>query len=435
MNLSIIFNHIRNLFEYESYFIFLSARNTKLTFMNSNSFFAPSFVLDNLRQFLSLEESQIPQVGNEIRIPSFQEEVLMQLCEDAIKAFRFNSPVIEVETPTVIIGDLHGNLHDLLRIWSALDDPFANKFVFLGDYVDRGQYQLETVILLLALAIQYPSNIFILRGNHEFRNINQNGGFLTEVTERYSKELWGKINDVFDHLLIAAIVDHKYFCVHGGIGPGLKLISDLNKCQLPIKDDSDPLLGDLFWSDPSKSVQNFAESNRGRGSLFGLLATHSFLARNKLHTIIRGHQSIKNGLQKKLDNKVITVFSSSSVNTNGKVLAGVLYIDQKNEMSQRIFHPIIVPKRRQAVFYNVKLPKSKTTIHSLTSYYCGNKRSSLISSLQSFTLNNSRALTSRTLTSKKLMKKTIYAQYVIPVSILIPQTIKMQCSKYDLHTA
>jgi len=119
-------------------------------------------------------------------------------------------------------GDIHGQYYDLLELFQIGGFPPDSNYLFLGDYVDRGKYSIETICLLLAYKIKYPENFFLLRGNHECSTINKLYGFYDECKRRYSVKLWKLFGDVFNTLPVIAIIDDKIICMHGGLSPDLQ---------------------------------------------------------------------------------------------------------------------------------------------------------------------------------------------------------------------
>jgi serine/threonine-protein phosphatase PP1 catalytic subunit len=110
---------------------------------------------------------------------------------------------------------------DLLRIFEFIGFPPDENYIFLGNYVDYGKQSIETICLLLAYKIKYPDNFFLLRGNHESTTFNEIFGFYDECKRRYSSYLWEIFNDCFNLMPVAALIDKKIFCLHGGISPEL----------------------------------------------------------------------------------------------------------------------------------------------------------------------------------------------------------------------
>ena len=96
--------------------------------------------------------------------------------------------------------------------------------MFLGDYVDRGKQQIETLMLIFAYKIKYPENFFLLRGNHECPKVNRIYGFYEECKRRYSVKLWKMISTIFSYLPLTALISDKVLCMHGGISPDLESI-------------------------------------------------------------------------------------------------------------------------------------------------------------------------------------------------------------------
>ena len=190
----------------------------------------------------------------------------IELIRKAERLFRAEPNIVEIEGPTKIFGDIHGQFEDLCRLFKAFGSPDHHigdieecKYVFLGDIVDRGRHSLEVLCLLVALKIQYPTHVYLVRGNHEDSAMNKNYGFGTECmsrfgTETIGAEIWTAIDTMFNVLPLAAIVNKRILCVHGGIGR-LETIDQIRQIPRPSKVDHDPHKGDqnlmdILWSDP-----------------------------------------------------------------------------------------------------------------------------------------------------------------------------------------
>lgn len=143
-----------------------------------------------------------------------------------------------------ICGDVHGQYYDLLRLFEYGGYPPESNYLFLGDYVDRGKQSVECICLLLAYKIKYPENFFILRGNHECASINRIYGFYDECKRRYSIKLWKTFIDCFNCLPIAAIIEEKIFCMHGGLSPDLNSMEQI--CRIMRPTDVGPLISSPF---------------------------------------------------------------------------------------------------------------------------------------------------------------------------------------------
>jgi len=183
------------------------------------------------------------------------EREIKLLCLRARPILLNQSMLLELEAPIKICGDVHGQYSDLLRLFEYGGFPPVSNYLFCGDYVDRGKQSIETISLMLAYKIQYPENFFLLRGNHESAGINRIYGFYDECKRRYSIKLWKIFSDAFNCLPVAALVDEKILCMHGGLSPELQDLQQIADLQRPCDVPDGGLLCDLLWSDPSASIK------------------------------------------------------------------------------------------------------------------------------------------------------------------------------------
>ena len=214
------------------------------------------------------------------------------LIEKSQQIFISQPMMVELDTPLIIAGDIHGKFIDLLRIFEIGGFPPESNYLFLGDYVDRGQQNLEVICLMLAYKIKYPENFFLLRGNHECGSINRIYGFYDECKRRYSLKLWKKFIQCFNCFPVAALVNDKIFCIHGGLSPELNDLQQINKILRPTDVPDSGLLCDLLWSDPADPEENvidWGENDRGVSYTFGEVIVKNFNQKNNIDLICRAH--------------------------------------------------------------------------------------------------------------------------------------------------
>ena len=144
--------------------------------------------------------------------------------------------------------------------------------------------------MLLAYKIRYPDRIYLLRGNHEDAKINRIYGFYDECKRRFNVRLWKIFTDCFNSLPVAALIDEKILCMHGGLSPELANLDQINQIRRPTEVPDNGLLCDLLWSDPDSKVKGWAESDRGISCTFGADVVAKFSDKNDLDLICRGHQ-------------------------------------------------------------------------------------------------------------------------------------------------
>lgn len=230
---------------------------------------------------------------------------VIEILSSALSIFEKEKNVLEYKFNDHInvVGDLHGNLFDLQGIFREFKPPSeTNPYIFLGDFVDRGDYSIEVVLIIYLYKILYPKDVLILRGNHETRIINKQYGLMEQIILRYgnrSKEVYENLNFVFKYTPIAAILNSTAFVVHGGIWKylaNIDKIEDLNKLKREDflykypSDLDDNLINDILWSRYNIKSTGFDKKRR-----FGIKDVQKFLKEHKLNTLIKGHDAQERG--------------------------------------------------------------------------------------------------------------------------------------------
>jgi serine/threonine-protein phosphatase PP1-1 len=170
-----------------------------------------------------------------------------------------------------------------------------HNYIFLGDFVDRGYFSLETFTLLMCLKAKFPDRVTLVRGNHESRQITQVYGFYEECQTKYGNaSVWKACCQVFDFLALAAVVDGKVLCVHGGLSPEIRTLDQIRVVARAQEIPHEGAFCDLVWSDP-EDVDTWAVSPRGAGWLFGDKVASEFNHVNGLQLIARAHQLVNEG--------------------------------------------------------------------------------------------------------------------------------------------
>ncbi|KAH7413110.1 serine/threonine-protein phosphatase-like protein PP-Z [Cadophora sp. MPI-SDFR-AT-0126] len=235
---------------------------------------------------------------------------ISSICSRVREIFLAQPPLIELEAPVKIVGDIHGQYSDLIRMFEMCGFPPSSNFLFLGDYVDRGKHSLETILLLMCYKIKYPENFFLLRGNHECANVTRVYGFYDECKRRCNVKVWKTFVDTFNCLPIAAIVAGKIFCVHGGLSPALSHMDDIRNIARPTDVPDFGLLNDLLWSDPADQEKDWESSERGVSYSFGKKVIVDFLTRHDFDLVCRAHMVVEDGYEFFEDRILVTVFSA-----------------------------------------------------------------------------------------------------------------------------
>ncbi|KAI2638600.1 serine/threonine-protein phosphatase PP-Z [Xylaria nigripes] len=235
---------------------------------------------------------------------------IVAICQRARECFLSQPALLELDAPVKIVGDVHGQYTDLIRMFEMCGFPPTANFLFLGDYVDRGKQSLETILLLLCYKLKYPENFFLLRGNHECANVTRVYGFYDECKRRCNVKIWKTFVDCFNTLPIASIVAGKIFCVHGGLSPALAHMDDIRNIARPTDVPDYGLLNDLLWSDPADMDVDWEANERGVSYCFGKKVITDFLTAHDFDLVCRAHMVVEDGYEFFNDRVLVTVFSA-----------------------------------------------------------------------------------------------------------------------------
>ncbi|KAJ7621011.1 Metallo-dependent phosphatase-like protein [Roridomyces roridus] len=256
------------------------------------------------------------------------EDHAIYILEHATKLLTTEPNMVEVQGPVTICGDIHGQYYDLMKLFDVGGPLTDNAYLFLGDYVDRGCFGIECLLYLYTLKLWFPHKFTLLRGNHECQHLTEYFTFRRECLHKYSERVYDACIASFRALPVAALVDGRFFCVHGGLSPELVSISDIHGMNRFSEPGSRGLLCDLLWSDPIQGFGHEEDQNippgttflhnqtRGCSYYYTYAAACQFLERNGLLGIIRGHEAQDAGytMHRKTPTKkfpsVITIFSA-----------------------------------------------------------------------------------------------------------------------------
>ncbi|TYH53758.1 hypothetical protein ES332_D09G122900v1 [Gossypium tomentosum] len=279
---------------------------------------------------------------------------IADLCESAEKIFAAEPTVLQLKAPIKIFGDLHGQFGDLMRLFDEYGAPSTAgdiayiDYLFLGDYVDRGQHSLETITLLLALKVEYPHNVHLIRGNHEAADINALFGFRIECIERMGERdgiwAWHRVNRLFNWLPLAALIEKKIICMHGGIGRSINHVEQIENLQRPITMEAGSIvLMDLLWSDPTEndSVEGLRPNARGPGLVtFGPDRVMEFCNNNDLQLIVRAHECVMDGFERFAQGHLITLFSATNYCGTANNAGAILVLGRDLVVVPKLIHPL-----------------------------------------------------------------------------------------------
>ncbi|CBY12953.1 unnamed protein product [Oikopleura dioica] len=251
-------------------------------------------------------------------------ECAIKLIQDGAAVLRAESTMIDVDAPVTVCGDVHGQFFDLLKVIGDPSTGSNTRYLFLGDYVDRGYYSIECVLYLWALKICQPNSIFLLRGNHECRHLTEYFTFKQECKVKYNEDVYESCMSAFDCLPLAALMNGQFLCVHGGLSPEITKLDDIKNLDRFKEPPAFGPMCDLLWSDPleefgkeTSSSERFVHNSvRGCSYFYSFAAVCEFLHQNNLLSMIRAHEAQDQGYKMYRRNSatgfpsLITIFSA-----------------------------------------------------------------------------------------------------------------------------
>ena len=271
-------------------------------------------------------DQQIEQLKN---CEYLKESEVKELCKKAREIFIEESNVQKGTSPITICGDIHGQFYDLKALFDKGGQCPDTNYLFMGDFVDRGYYSVETFLLLLALKVKHPDRIMLIRGNHESRQITQVYGFYDECLRKYgSANVWRFCTELFDYLPLAAIIDEQIFCVHGGLSPSITSLDEIKAIDRKQEVPHDGAMCDLMWSDPEE-ITGWGLSPRGAGYLFGGDVVEQFNHKNNVTLIARAHQLVMEGYKVMFNDTLATVWSAPNYCYRCGNVAAILSLDDQ----------------------------------------------------------------------------------------------------------
>ncbi|OQS53468.1 serine/threonine protein phosphatase PP2A [Ecytonucleospora hepatopenaei] len=267
------------------------------------------------------------------------EREVYDLCSKAREIFLEEENVISVPSPVTICGDTHGQFYDLIELFKIGGMPPNITYLFMGDYVDRGYHSVETFSLLLCLKVLHPQQIFLLRGNHECRQITQVYGFYDEIMRKFANsEVWKEFATVFDVLPLSAVVNNDMFACHGGLSPNFSTLDELRKIDRKVEVPHTGVMCDILWSDPAEE-NGWGVSPRGAGYVFGKDVTDKFLEKNKIKMICRGHQLVDQGFSWAHEDTCVTIFTAPNYCYRCNNLAALMELNDNGSYEFTQFNP------------------------------------------------------------------------------------------------
>lgn len=342
---------------------------------------APAMTKPTDEQFFEDETHQKPNITflkqHFYREGRLTEEQALWIIKKGTEILHAEPNLLEMDAPITVCGDVHGQYYDLMKLFEVGGDPSETRYLFLGDYVDRGYFSIECVLYLWCLKIHYPQTLWLLRGNHECRHLTDYFTFKLECKHKYSEAVYDACMESFCSLPLAAVMNKQFLCIHGGLSPELHTLDDLRNIDRFREPPTQGIMCDILWADPledfgqEKSNDYFLHNHvRGCSYFFSYPAACNFLEKNNLLSIIRAHEAQDAGYRMYRKTRttgfpsVMTIFSAPNYLDVYNNKAAVLKYEN-NVMNIRQFnctpHPYWLPNFMDVFTWSLPFVGEKIT--------------------------------------------------------------------------
>ncbi|KAG5491529.1 hypothetical protein JIQ42_01432 [Leishmania sp. Namibia] len=295
--------------------------------------------------FMSPEDASIYKLVTSILadwrsgVALLREDIIRLILRRVRPILMSQAMLVRTEAPINVCGDIHGQITDLVEIFKAGGLPPTSRYLFLGDYVDRGKYGTEVITVLLGLKVLYPKRMYVLRGNHETDSICRIYGFFDEVKRRFNVRLFKEFTDVFNCLPVAALIEEIALCMHGGLSPELRHLRQIEQIYRPLVVPDEGLACDLLWSDPEEGSSGWQPSERGVSFTFGEDVVRRMCDSLGIDIVLRAHQVVDEGYSFFAGRRLVTIFSASNYCGEFTNSGAMMLMDENCMCSFQIFKP------------------------------------------------------------------------------------------------